>query len=78
MGKLDKVYAEHELQIKHMESDSSMKVTTLDAKTRALIEEMRQTLRTYQANEQGERDKLEARLIGYVDNATRQHDVKMV
>ena len=78
MGKLDKINAEHDLRIQHMGTDSKNRVVTLDEKTRQLLDDLKEQMRQYRAQEQTEREKLEGKLVVYVENATRQQDSKLV
>jgi hypothetical protein len=78
LGRLEKLGVEQELQIRSVGSDSSYQVSALDSKTRTMIDETRAMLKSYKLIEEGEREKLEARLIGLVEKSLAHRDTTIV
>ena len=72
MGKLDKINAEHDLRIQHMGTDSKNRVVTLDEKTRQLLDDLKEQMRQYRAQEQTEREKLEGKQRTWMLSKRRQ------
>ena len=78
LGRLEKLGIEQEMQIRSVGSDSSHQVSALDSKTRSMIEETRSALKSYKVIEEGEREKLEARVFGLVDKSLAHRDTNIV
>lgn len=76
--KIDRMMTEQQLRLRHVEGDSSGKIVSLDNKTRQLIEETRTTMNTFKAMEEGEREKLETRLLSHTDRLNNTRDVRLV
>ncbi len=67
-----------ELQLKHVESDSSQQVTKLESRTRSLAEDTRNQLSAQQLKQDGEREKLETRLTTGLQRSLVERDNRLV
>ena len=77
-NRLDKSHTDQELKIRHMEGDSTNQLSALDNKTRSLMEEMKMAIKSSRALEEGEREKLEMRIITVMEKAFIQRDGRVV
>jgi hypothetical protein len=53
------------MKLQHLEGDTGQQMSMLDSKTRSLVDDMKNTISTFQAHQEGEREKLESRLLLY-------------
>jgi len=78
MTRLDKLGTEQDVQIRTLSSDSSQQMAVLDSKTRSMIEELKTSVKSYKVVEEGEREKLEAKLTGLIDRSRIHYDTSNV
>ena len=76
--KLERTSTEHHIQLRHVEGDSSGKITSLDNKTKQLVNETRNTIDKFKLMEEKEREKMEARLVNHLDRMNSSRDIKTV
>jgi hypothetical protein len=75
---LDRINAEHSLQLHHIESGAASQLTGLDVKTRSWAEELKVTINAARAAEQAEREKLEAKFNAQMERALVLREAQLV
>ena len=76
--RLDKISTEQDMQFRTLGKDSSQQMAALDSKTRTMVEELKMSLKSYKVVEEGEREKLEAKLTGLIDKSRLHYDTTNV
>ena len=76
--KIERMMTEQQLRLRHVEGDSTGKISSLDTKTRQLIEETRTTMNTFKLMEENEREKLETRLVNHTERINNTRDGRTV
>ena len=75
---LERVHSEHSLKLQHIESGAVQQFAGLDNKTRSVADDVKTALHTVRVAEQGEREKLETRLLAQMERVLSQRDIKQV
>jgi len=75
---IERLHTEHSVQLQHVQSGAVQQFTGLDNKTRSLADELKAALQSVRLSEQGERDKLEARLLTQLERTTSHSNTRMV
>jgi uncharacterized phage infection (PIP) family protein YhgE len=73
---LERIHSEHLMKLQHIESGAVQQFTGLDSKTRSMADDVKTALHTVRVAEQGERDKLETRLLAQMERMLSQRDLK--
>jgi hypothetical protein len=77
-SRIDKVNVESTMQIKHVEGDSSQQLSLLDTKTRGIVEDLRNMIATNRVYSENEREKMETRMLNYLERGNIARDNKAV
>jgi hypothetical protein len=72
------VASENKMKLQHLEGDTGQQMATLDSRTRGIIDDLKNTLALYQSNSDGEREKLEARLLSNLERISGAKDSLIV
>ena len=75
---LDRNSSEQKMKLQHLEGDTGQQMSMLDSKTRSLVDDMKNTISTFQAHQEGEREKLESRLFGHIEKISAAKDSLIV
>ena len=78
LTRLDKLSTEQDVQFRTLGNDSSQQMAALDSKTRSMVEELKTSLKSYRVVEEGEREKMEARLTSLIDKSRIHYDTTNV
>ncbi|CAH1796182.1 unnamed protein product [Owenia fusiformis] len=73
----DKSAAEQTIMVKHVEGDTSQQLSILDNKTKSMFEDVRGSVNTMKVIEESEREKLEARLMGWLDRNSAAREARL-
>ncbi|XP_048736253.1 protein FAM81A-like isoform X2 [Ostrea edulis] len=70
----ERVASENKMKLQHLEGDTGQQMATLDSRTRSIIDDLKNSLALYQSNSDGEREKLEARLMSNLERISGAKD----
>lgn len=76
--KLDKTSVEETMQIRRVDADASQHLTALDAKTRAVVEDIRNLINANRLHNENERAKLESSILSVIERTNAQRDARYV
>ncbi|KAH3842351.1 protein FAM81A-like [Dreissena polymorpha] len=73
-GNVERNSSEQKMKVQHLESDSSQQMAQLDSRTRQIIDDLKNSITTYQQHADVEREKLEEKLFSLVENQAQIRD----
>lgn len=71
---LDRNTSEQKMKVQHLEGDTGQQMAMLDSKTRGMVDDMKNMIHSFQAQQEGEREKLESRLFGHIEKISASKD----
>ncbi|KAK3588380.1 hypothetical protein CHS0354_018181 [Potamilus streckersoni] len=73
-NQLERNSSEQKMKLQHLEGDHGQQMSILDARTRQVIDDLKNSVTTFQANAESEREKVEARLEGVIEKHAQIRD----
>ncbi len=76
--KVERSTTDYQIKIRGIEGDTGQQMTSLDSRTRSMIEETKSAMNSYKLLEETEREKMESRISTHLERVNGMRDVKAV